>query len=95
MATAAISIGLALVGLFCAASFAADCSELPSVDVTRGCEVAGDFWSPMWWAAALWPAVLFAASRVIPKLRLNAWVTLVVTAVLMAVFWIALFVANP
>jgi hypothetical protein len=49
----------------------------------------------MWWAAALWPAVLFAASRVIPKLRLNAWVTLVVTAVLMAVFWIALFVANP
>lgn len=90
-----IVLVLGIAGYFCGLLFAVGCSELPESDSGAACDAIGESWTFMWWLAVLWPAALFAGSRLIPILREHGQLTVFLTVVLIVAFWTPLFLTDP
>jgi hypothetical protein len=52
------------------------------------CAWMGQFGSPRWWTAVLWPAAILVASQLVPVLRRHAAVVATSIALLAGAFWL-------
>ena len=69
--------------------FALGCTENLEAGTSRAevCDSIGELWTATWWLAVIWPAVLFAASQLVPPLRRHPIVMAAAAALLMIAFW--------
>lgn len=72
-----LALGLLAGSIFLGMLVTVGCSEYfeRGTDKTRVCDVVTPNGTPWWWAAVLWPAILFAAGQCVRRLRGHIFVS--------------------